>query len=261
MYTLYSYSNKSKGAKALIKGLGRPFWKDSDWIDKFSNNPPQGYTLINWGSANIPGVVIAKADKVLNHPKSVNLCGNKVKFFNSVGDKTRIPEMTEDFDVAMEWVSRGLVVMGRKARGSCGTDIVFYEEDSTAFVNSDFWVQYKKKKDEFRIHIFGGKVISEQRKALRTHDLDGKEIDPNTVNYQIRNHRNGFIFKRNDISVPEDVRTQALASVNAVGVDFGAVDVIWNKYEGRAYVLEVNTAPGLEGTTIDDYVSSFKAAA
>jgi glutathione synthase/RimK-type ligase-like ATP-grasp enzyme len=43
----------------------------------------------------------------------------------------------------------------------------------------------------------------------------------------------------------------------ASGLDFGAVDVIWNERQQRAYVLEINSAPGLEGTTIDDYVRYF----
>jgi D-alanine-D-alanine ligase-like ATP-grasp enzyme len=41
-------------------------------------------------------------------------------------------------------------------------------------------------------------------------------------------------------------------------LDFGAVDVIWNEKQQRAYVLEVNTAPGLEGQTVDDYARGIK---
>jgi D-alanine-D-alanine ligase-like ATP-grasp enzyme len=41
-------------------------------------------------------------------------------------------------------------------------------------------------------------------------------------------------------------------------LDFGAVDVIWNEKEDKYYVLEVNTACGLEGTTLDKYVEQFR---
>ena len=44
---------------------------------------------------------------------------------------------------------------------------------------------------------------------------------------------------------------EATKAVAALGLDFGAVDVIYNEKYGRAYVLEVNTAPGLgEGIAI-----------
>ena len=41
-------------------------------------------------------------------------------------------------------------------------------------------------------------------------------------------------------------------------VDFGAVDVVWNQQNGQAYVLEINTAPGLAGQTITSYANAFR---
>ena len=37
------------------------------------------------------------------------------------------------------------------------------------------------------------------------------------------------------------------------------MDVIYNEYRAQAFVLEVNTAPGMEGTTIDTYVENLKS--
>jgi len=34
--------------------------------------------------------------------------------------------------------------------------------------------------------------------------------------------------------------------------------VIWNVQENRPYVLEINTAPGLEGSTVTDYKEFFE---
>ena len=58
--------------------------------------------------------------------------------------------------------------------------------------------------------------------------------------------------------LPEDCEKQAVAAVVALGLDFGAVDVVYNVKEQKAYVLEVNSAPGLSGTTLDKYVEVFK---
>ena len=46
--------------------------------------------------------------------------------------------------------------------------------------------------------------------------------------------------------------------MESIGLDFGAVDVIYNGHSNRAYVLEINTAPGLTGTTLDNYAAALR---
>jgi len=53
---------------------------------------------------------------------------------------------------------------------------------------------------------------------------------------------------------------EGLASVMALGLDFGAVDIVYNENDNKAYVLEINTAPGLSGTTLEKYVEVFSHA-
>src|SRR5690606_12392467 len=157
-------------------------------------------------------------------------------------------------------VVEGRSCMGRMADGWVGMDIVMYEDDPAEFHKSEFWSQYKKKKSEFRVHIFKGDIIALQMKAVRVTDAQGNPIPADTIDFRIRNHRNGFIFKRNDLSVPNDVIEQAKLAFNSIpDLDFGAVDVIYNSYENKAYVFEVNTAPGLERETLTDYLKAFKA--
>jgi D-alanine-D-alanine ligase-like ATP-grasp enzyme len=43
-----------------------------------------------------------------------------------------------------------------------------------------------------------------------------------------------------------------------LGLDFGAVDIIYNEKNNRWVVLEVNTAPGLSGETLNRYVEMIK---
>ena len=50
---------------------------------------------------------------------------------------------------------------------------------------------------------------------------------------------------------------QSIAAVQHVGLDFGAVDIIYNQREDSSYVLEINTAPGLMGTTGERYAEAF----
>lgn len=261
---VYPHKDFSKGAKALTQALGHVRYKRNTLYEKiyegsFADKP---LTIINWGNAAFPTGMASRIQKIINRPDAVNLCGNKVKFFDAqkaAGENSaRIPVYTEDPEEAIRWATEGIVVMGRQKRGSCGTDIVFYEEDPDDFLKSDFWVQYKKKKDEFRVHIVGGRVIDAQRKAVRTTDAAGEAIPSGTIDYRIRNLRNGFVFAREGVILPPDVVAQAELAMANVGLDFGAVDVIWNAYEGKAYVLEINTAPGLEGQTVDNYAASIR---
>ena len=92
-------------------------------------------------------------------------------------------------------------------------------------------------------------IISEQQKVAK------KGQEP--LDWKIRSHKNGFIYQRQGIDVPMACRGAALACLAKTGLDFGAVDVIFTK-EGKAYVLEVNSAPGLSGTTIEDYKKFFQ---
>ena len=94
-------------------------------------------------------------------------------------------------------------------------------------------------------------MIHKQRKARRL------DVPDEEVNWKVRNHDNGFIFQIEDFDLPEDCEKQAIAAVEALDLDFGAVDVVYNGKEQKAYVLEVNSAPGLSGTTLDKYVEVF----
>jgi glutathione synthase/RimK-type ligase-like ATP-grasp enzyme len=41
-----------------------------------------------------------------------------------------------------------------------------------------------------------------------------------------------------------------------MGLDFGAVDIGHRLIDNQFFVFEVNTAPGLEGTTLDKYAKA-----
>lgn len=257
---IYPYNEYSKGGRALARSMGAVFLRMSRRLPINTSDP---IDLINWGCGPSTFRQFAKhyaVGKVINNPEAVSMASNKARAFllmKAAG--VSVPEFTEDFDEAIEW-SQNCLVLGRSFRGTCGKDICFSDDDLEEFANSNFWVKYKKKKDEFRIHVAFGKVIDSQRKALRTTDHEGNPIDTSRVDFRIRNLRNGFVFKRNDISVPQKVQDEALKAVAALGLDFGAVDVVWNETEQRPYVLEINTAPGLEGSTIESYTAAFRDA-
>lgn len=249
---IYPYKAGSRSVTALRDALGAR-------IIRLKNSQYRGSEdklVINWG--NSEGTEELEKSNVKNKPSAVKIASNKLKFFQKVNEQVRVPFFTTDFNEAKsEIMDKGsAVVVREKLTGHSGEGIVILkdEEDWEGYNHSlaKLYVKYISKFDEYRIHVNDGEVIDIQRKALRL-DLDRSQID-----WQVRSHANGFIFARNeDKKPPQDVLDQSIAAVLHCDLDFGAVDVVWNKYHGQAFVLEVNTAPGLEGETVDTYVRAF----
>jgi glutathione synthase/RimK-type ligase-like ATP-grasp enzyme len=189
---------------------------------------------------------------VINHPEAVAIASNKLKYFTCADGKVNIPPYTTDKEEAKEWSDEGkTVVVREKLTGHSAEGIVILE-DEVAFGNyphnnAKLYVKYIPKKEEYRVHVFCGKVIDVRRKALK------KDTPAEFVDWKIRNHKSGFIYAKEDVAPDEQVLEQSLLAVAACGLDFGAVDVMWNEFNKKAWVLEVNTSPGLEGSTIDSY--------
>jgi glutathione synthase/RimK-type ligase-like ATP-grasp enzyme len=136
--------------------------------------------------------------------------------------------------------------------GHSGRGIVLSTSDNGhPLVNAPLYVKYKKKRKEFRVHVFQGAIIDvAEKRRMRA------ERRPDIFDGYIRNHANGWVFCRNSVVRPADLEGSALAACAALGLDFGAVDIIWNERENKSYVLEVNTAPGLMGTTLTNYANA-----
>lgn len=244
------YNQESESAKALAMELKVKRIKKEN--SRFKGNAKK--TVINWGCR----VVSAEVGKcnILNKPEAITVCSDKLKFFETIKEKglARSVPHTTDIEEAKKWIEDGSSVMCRTIlNGHSGQGLVI-ADTIEELVPSPLYTKYVLKKHEYRIHIFQGEIITIQRKALR----EGMPNDK--VNWKVRNVANGFIFARNeDNPTPEDVITQAKNAFNSVeGLDFCSVDVIWNEYKKEAYVLEINTASGLTGSTIKDYAEAVK---
>lgn len=214
-------------------------------------NPRLRRTVINWGNAHQPPWAGA-GTVFLNNPRAVTTASCKLASFRAFqGAGVTIPEFTTDRRVALQWLTAGVVVVARTVlRGSSGIGIHIAENAQDRLVEAPLYVKYVKKLHEYRVHVFNGQVIDTQIKRKK----NGVERDTT----RIRNLANGYIFARDGIvaHLPRD--TVAIAAVAALGLDFGAVDLIWNRLEDKYYVLEVNSAPGLEGTTLTNYTNAIR---
>lgn len=185
---------------------------------------------------------------------------NKLDFFQHVtaynsttpDRQVNIPEWTTDPGIAGDWIdNKHRTVLARHTlTGHSGQGIEILTTDLTPWgiPVAPLYVMYKKKKHEYRVHVFNGEVIDITQKKKRK----GAEF----LDTKIRNHKNGWVYAREDTTEPEDLRQQAARAMYAVGLKFGAVDLIWNELENKSYVLEINTAPGLTGTTLEKYAQA-----
>ena len=240
---LYPYSNASASAKALKYALGIKMIKKKG--SKFKGGPLK--TVINWGNSRSTPEV----DKccILNYPGAVSICVDKLKFYNTVPEF--VPPYCTEREVAEVLVKDGDCLVARTVlNGHSGEGIVIINSPEE-MVDAPLYVRYVKKEQEYRVHIFHGEVFFVQRKARV------KEIPDDQINWKVRNLAGGFIYQQNDFHVPDVVLTDALNCVYKSGLDFGAVDVIYHQKYGT-YVLEINTAPGLAGTTLQKYVEQFE---
>lgn len=135
-----------------------------------------------------------------------------------------------------------------------GRGIVEFEVGEDPTPRAPLYTEYIPKKAEYRVHVFGNTVIDIQQKRKRR----GFDGDRDT---RVRNMANGYVYCRDGITPPSGIEALAVAAVRAVGYQYGAVDVVYNEKNARLAVLEVNSRPGLLGTTLDRYsdalVSSF----
>ena len=177
------------------------------------------------------------------------IASNKLTFFKEASkvEGLNIPEWTTDKTVAITWD----IIVGRKSlTGHSGQGIFIHNKDDGVPQDAPLYVKYIKKTHEYRVHVFNKQVIDIVQKKRRA--------DTENVNSQVRSHANGWVFCREDLIInnKNDLSNQALLACDAAGLDFGAVDIIYNAKQKKYYVLEVNTAPGLEGQTITKYAQA-----
>jgi len=111
-------------------------------------------------------------------------------------------------------------------------------------------------KGEYRVHVFDGEVILYQKKSRRVGE-DGEVVTAEGEEADVRNLASNWIYRTGNLNRLERIEDLAIEAISALGLDFGAVDIIMDN-EGDVFVLEVNSAPGLGNTdTLDAYVSVF----
>lgn len=253
MAFIYVWNKVGEGGSALAEKLGLKRIKHEN--SRFVGGPRK--TVLNWGSSTLPPEVLKC--QIINKPELVKTCSDKREFFRACDAATTVP-FTTDVNEAIAWLAKNETVVARTIlNGHSAAGLVITKPDRAGDLpRAPLYTMYVKKKDEYRVHVANGQVVDVQRKSLKKDFIEEAQREGREINHMVRNLENGYIYQRENVNAPEDVKAKALASMESIGLDFGAVDVIYNGHNSRAYVLEINTAPGLTGTTLENYAAALR---
>jgi len=243
-YRVLPYKAASNSARLLAEALGgkRIRLENSLYV------PRSGDVVVNWGNSRLASLCTLNGDT-----EAIETATNKLYFFQHNEDAEWLPRFwtepeeinDDDFPVVARTVLNG--------HSGVGAVVCDSRDD---LVTAPLYVKYIPKKQEYRVHV--GYLPDTTVHSIAVQQKK-RRFDYENPDWKIRNHANGFVYAREGVNPPAGVLGVATDCLVRSGLDFGAVDVIWNEHQGKAYCLEINTAPGLEGQTVLDYANYFTA--
>jgi hypothetical protein len=240
------YRRGSEGAAALSAALWVPRVRLPLSESRFR---PRDYDIIiNWGhSDGMPGPWWSGRIRYLNHPSAVLDARDKLRTLNLLR-AAGVPtvEWTTNPEDAATWLSAGITVFVRHSltgQGGSGIEVVSGLLDDPLPV-APLYTRHFKARHEYRVHVVGDHTF-----VVKKRRRNGAERN------FVRNYANGYVYCTNNVTAPQSVVDAGTTAIKALGLTFGAVDILCTE-DGEARVLEVNTAPGLEGRTVEFYRSN-----
>lgn len=210
--------------------------------------------VINYGNRHYSADLYGQAT-VINNVAALNRATNKLTAFNTLrAAGVQTVEFTNDRSEAARWVAGGDTVYARGTlTGHSGEGITVHNSENSELPSVQLYTKgITTQRREWRVHVWCGKISYVQLKRRR----NGYREDP-AYREDVRNHSTGWIYATADVTPSAAVLRNAYDAVIALGLDFGAVDLISRGDD--AWVLEVNTAPGLSGTTLETYKTNILA--
>jgi hypothetical protein len=239
----------SNGAKALRLALGSNVKLIKCHNSNYRHNQRRHF-VINWGASSVGHRVD------LNQPEAVAKASNKLDTFRclfrcleSTYSLCNI-EYTTSKDVASSWNTK--VFVRHKLSASSGDGIQICQAGD-ALPDAPLYTKAVEGGSEYRIHASKDGELSFIQQKKKRRGLPKADI---------KNLENGYVFVVHDIDASEDdislLKRVGKEAVTALGLDFGAIDCILK--DGKVYILEVNTAPGLDGeSTLEAYKRYIKS--
>ncbi len=291
MFKLYPYKMGSASVKKLKQALDAVIIK----LEGSKYRHKADDIVINWGNSRRSDVL--EGVPILNSPSSVAVATDKLRTFQALveADVPTVP-FTTDASIAQDWLNDGEKVFIRDSlTGHSGEGIVVVEpqinsqqafavqeaqrildeagldeasdaldeeyvrvtEANVELRQAPLYTRGVTNAGEYRVHVFDGDVILYQKKSRRVDEVTGEVVTAEGADADVRNLASNWIYRTGNLKRLERVEQLAISAVNALGLDFGAVDIIMDE-NGDVYILEINCAPGLVNQdTVDAYAEAF----
>ena len=287
VYLYYSGATDVTGPK-LAETLGISSGKDF---------PKDKKLVIGWGCKLKKDYKFADVGSFLNHPNKIRANRNKFEALGIMkAADVMVADFVPINQAAQLAGQHGYPIIGRRNYHQGGKHFWLIMNDNDLAIATKEGAQYVQKfidvKDEYRVHVAFDDVLyvakkvetedpskswkkqriekieqkfdvkfeelpAEQKKLLSDiMDLLSKEHS--TPDRIVRSNKRGWKFVgQKPANVPNNVKETAFKAVKSLGLDFGAVDIAVN-LGNTPYVLEVNSAPGLEGTAFEKWSEALK---
>jgi len=286
-YLWYSGATDITGI-AIAEALG---------IGSGKTRPRNTDIIIGWGTKISEGVNLTGI-KVLNHPNAIrknrdklgvldlfkadrDLRSNTAAYYPSTG----ITRLIERGDIEFPLIGRKRHHQGGKGLWIC---LAKGHVSAAIAAGSDYFQKYIDIATEYRLHVFYGDIIYAVKKIENNSEaswvaqrkekvteyatknnirLDNSTMEcvlgrlvkeaelPDRI---VRSNKRGWKFSSIALNtIPEPLKNAAIKAVSVIGLDFGAVDCAIDT--GRhPFIIEVNSGPGLQGTSLDKYIAAFR---
>jgi hypothetical protein len=210
--------------------------------------------VLRWGKSPVS----VQNNQELNTYDAVSTAANKHTTLNQLAiNGVQCVEATTSSERASSWLADGVSVVCRHTLyGHSGKGIQIVQQSGTVYRSDELsdktpwyaaklFTKYFKRAAEYRVFVVGQSPVLVYRKGAASQQEEG------TRQFMVRTHATGWNFCSVEMSdVPEQVLDASVRAVNALGLHFGAVDIGWNEHHAEPAVFEVNTAPGIQGTTV-----------
>ena len=199
------------------------------------DNPMRYDVIFRWGSS----LPLGQAPKVINRRQAIlnsSIKVNMLKLFKHYNVCMPAFYLNTEFSLITKFP---VIVRYKSHTQGSGFYVCNNREELMRYNTPDYHaLEYIEKVKEYRVFLWKGTVLEVNRKTRE--DEDGAIPERDKL---IRNFKHGWWFKVVKYYDPK-IETEAIKALNAVSLDFGAVDLCID-INNNVKIFEINSAPGL----------------
>lgn len=254
-YVIFPYGDKSRSAKKLAFGLSEAGYNSAIATGETNYRPRSTDVIVGWGSGEWPNwkrSAIASGAIWLNQSDVVQRSVYKDRTFSHLrAHRVPIPEISYSYEQGLAWIREGHIVIARNnLEGRDGQGITIAQRAADLPTNC-LYSKYFPVQEEYRVHVFQGVPFWCQiRHPIEDTDNKYYTTRPNKF---VRTSSHGWTLYVSNRDCPNVCKQVAVRAIQAVGLDFGAVDIGYG-VDGDVCVYETNTSPELSDRTCGAYV-------